>query len=228
MKTILRTVGNVLRVIALIICIFSLVSIVVSFLVILATDPIIKQIWPIYIIMAAIEILLICLLSKRNKKHKKAAYTGTFTPEAPPEILTDMRKYYTASQAQDSIRIMNESFALAQKTTTIDTFLSRLKLARQHALTLLQANAAGCKGATTANIIEMCEHVMSQTWVLKENFLKNSSERAIISAQQLKTEAGKNNRLSSYLNTLREYETEFMDVEDTYQTVIATIEKLLK
>lgn len=81
-----------------------------------------------------------------NTSRSKPKTVSPYLPEVPAETLRDMKKYYTAMQIQNDVRIAQESFQLVQQTTDFDTFFMRLDLAQQKALTLLQAVQAGCKG----------------------------------------------------------------------------------
>ena len=142
-----------------------------------------------------------------------------YTPDAPEEILQDMRRYYTKEQVENDVRIMSESFKLAQQSSNIDTFTSRLELARKKALTLLQAEKAGCKGVLPGTS-KACEEVLSSAQSLKISFLENSYIKETTWAMTLKTPSGQRKRLKAYLAKLASHKSDFLDVEDTYDKVV--------
>lgn len=142
-----------------------------------------------------------------------------YTPDAPEETLRDMRAYYTKEQIENDVRILSESFKLAQQTANIDTFTSRLALAQRTALTLLQAERAGCKGILPGTS-KTCDQVLSSVKGLKIAFLENSYIRETTDAMLLKTPSGQRKRMEAYLAKLEAHKTDFLDVKDTYDKVI--------
>lgn len=169
----------------------------------------------------------------RPKKAKAAPVPGpapaqasSYAPDAPEETLREMRRHYGAEQAQNDVRIMQESLQLIQQTTNFDTFLSRLGLLQRTALTLLQAEKAGCRGLP-AGARGACEKALEASKSAKVNFLYNSYIKETNDALRLKTPAGKRKRLEAYLSKLREHEADFMDVEEAYKKAIYDTETLL-
>lgn len=151
---------------------------------------------------------------------------SSHTPDAPEETLREMRRYYGAEQVQNDVRIMQESLQLIKQTTNFDTFLSRLGLVQRSALTLLQAEKAGCCGVQPGTR-EACEKALEAVKSAKVNFLYRSYIKETNEALQLKTPAGKRKRLEAYLSKLREHEADFMDAEDAYKKAIYDTETLL-
>ena len=83
-----------------------------------------------FLIITLISLLLTVFLIRScrkdgNKRAREPSQVSTYLPYAPVETLRDMKKYYTAMQAQNDIRVMQESFHLAQQTTDFDTFFMR-------------------------------------------------------------------------------------------------------
>lgn len=154
------------------------------------------------------------------------AQASSYAPDVPEETLREMRKYYGAEQAQNDVRIMQESLQLIQQTTNFDTFLSRLDLLQRTALTLLQAEKAGCRGLPPG-ARGACEKALEASKSAKVNFLYNSYIKETNDALRLKTPAGKRKRLEAYLSKLRAHEADFMDVEDAYKKAIYDTETLL-
>lgn len=154
------------------------------------------------------------------------AQSSSLAPDAPEETLQEMRRYYTAVQAQEDARIMQESLQLIQQTTNFDTFLSRLGMVQRSALTLLQAERAGCRGIQPGTR-EACEKALEATRSAKVNFLYNTYIKETNAALQLKTQAGKRKRLEAYLSKLREHEADFIDAEEAYKKAIYDTETLL-
>ena len=161
----------------------------------------------------------------RPTKQKQAAQPLADDPpvepvqfEVPEHILWEMRGAYTVMQAKDDARNMLESFQLVRETTNLDTFLSRLQLCRQKALTLLQAEKAGIKG-----LKHKCNYILTTAPEAKSAFLDRSSFAAITGAFQLKTPAGQRRRLQAYIDALSEHSIDFMDVEHDYNAAIERI-----
>lgn len=173
---------------------------------------------------------LYLLLRKKNHADvsQNTPSISPHLPEIPAGALKDMRKYYTASQIQNDMRIMQDSFKLIQQTIDFDTFFMRLELSRQKALTLLQAAQAGCKGIVDRRqMIDSCEAILSNIANIKIVFLDNSYKKETTSAMQLKTKSGQYKRLSAYLERLKSYENQFMDVEDAYTKTVAALRNLI-
>ena len=179
------------------------------------------------ILAAAFAALAVFLLRPKKAKTAPApSQASSSAPEAPEETLQDMRRNYTEMQAREDVRIMQESLQLIQQTTNFDTFLSRLSLVQRSALTLLQAEKAGCRSIQPGTR-EACEKALEAAKSAKVNFLYNSYIKETNEALQLKTPAGKRKRLEAYLSKLREHEVDFMDVEDAYKKAIYDTETLL-
>lgn len=158
--------------------------------------------------------------------HPAPVQASRYAPDAPEKTPQEMRGYYGAEQAQNDVRIMQESLQLIQQTTSLDTFLSRLRLVQRSALTLLQVEKAGCRGIQPGTR-EACEKALEASKSAKANFLYNSYIKETNEALQLKTPAGKRKRLEAYLSKLREHEADFLDVEEAYKKAINDTETLL-
>lgn len=154
------------------------------------------------------------------------AQASSYALEAPEETLREMRQYYGAEQAQNDARIMQESLQLIQQTTNFDTFISRLGLVQRSALTLLQAEKAGCRGVQPGTR-EACEKALDAVKSAKVSFLYASYIKETNEALRLKTPAGKRKRLEAYLSKLREHKTDFADVEEAYKKAVYDTETLL-
>lgn len=190
-----------------------------------------KSTIPVFVILDVLMILFLYLLLRKKKNQtpplQVETHASKYTLHAPPDILRDMRKHYTVIQARDDSRIMADSFTLIQQTTNFETFFSRLELAQKKALTLLQAEKAGCKGIKQLQTTKACESVLDNVQNAKMVFLDNSYTKETDSAMQLKTAAGRCKRLTAYLGVLREYEDQFLDVEEVYAGVVAKVEALI-
>lgn len=147
--------------------------------------------------------------------------------DVPEETLTDMRRYYTPMQAAEDARILQDSFQLCQRTTNIDTFLSRLDVVQRSALTLLQAQKAKCRGIQKGTA-EACLKVLNTTSALKLDFLHRAFEKETEAAMQLKTPAGQRRRLEAFLTALQAKEDDFLDVEDAYNQIIDETKALMQ
>lgn len=193
---------------------------------------------PGLLVLVAVFGLLAVICFRRPKKKQPPVNTTQYgtpevtittehIPEIPKETLKDMRRYYTAMQAQNDARIMAESFQLCQQTHDFDTFFSRLKLAQQSALTLLQAKQARCKGVDDQTV-QACRSVLSAGDALKLDFLERKYQHETNSAMQLKTPAGQRKRLEAFLNKLQAYDVEFFSVEDAYNSTVEKIKELVQ
>ena len=179
------------------------------------------------IVLAVISFLLL-----RKKKRAAAAVeepvTVSFAPQQVPEnILRDMRKYYTPMQAENDARIMADSYRLIQETVNFDTFFSRLELAQQKALTLLQAEQAGCKGLKKMRVNPACESVLATVPKIKAAFLDRTYIKETNDAMLLKTPSGQRKRLAAYLKKLQEHEMDFLDVADAYEETVKKTQTLM-
>ncbi len=185
--------------------------------------------WIITLIFLLLTVLLIRSCSKGgNKRARESSQVSPYLPRVPEETLRDMKKYYTAMQAQNDIRIMRESFHLIQQTTDFDTFFMRLELSQQKALTLLQAVQARCKGISNKQqMVQGCEAILSNIQNAKMVFLDNSYKKETDSAMQLKTKAGQHKRLCAYLERLQSHEDQFCDVEDVFSEFLEKLKSLI-
>lgn len=178
---------------------------------------------PVLLVLVAVFAVLAVLLLKPRKTKAAPApaprQESPYTPDAPEETLRDMRIYYTQEQIENDVRILSESFKLAQQTANIDTFTSRLALAQRTALTLLQAEKAGCKGILPETS-KTCDQVLSSVKALKISFLENSYIKETTEAMLLKTPSGQRKRMEAYLAKLAAHKSDFLDVLDTYDKVV--------
>lgn len=227
MKKVLTKVATALRIAAGTVCaIFAVTCLVLIF----TEEPV-----AVFVLMAVIFAgLTALLLIPRKKKRAPEPVKCTAVPagrqiefDVPEEILQEMRGAYSVMQAKDDARIMLDSFKLVQQTTNLDTFLSRLHLCRQKALTLLQAEKAGIKGLRQIGMTDKCNYILSTVPEAKAAFLERSSFTAITSAFQLKTPAGQRRKLQTYLDSLGEHRTDFMDVEHEYTATIERIQEVI-
>lgn len=193
---------------------------------------------PMAILALLFLVFAFLLLRKRKKKEEPhvwgtaetttqlvTAKTELIQPEVPQDVLHDMKKHYSKMQAENDARIMRESFKLCQQTYNYDTFFERLQLAQRKALTLLQAKQAGCRIDNT--MLKAANSVLSASSALKIDFLGRAYTKETTAAQRLKTPKGTNNKLQNFIDRLKEYETEFMDVEDVYNDVINNTQSLI-
>lgn len=139
---------------------------------------------------------------------------------APEETLRDMKRHYSAQQAQQNYQLMKDSFELLQKTTDFETFTTRLNLMQRMAYTLIQARQAKCRGVD--KFASGAETVLSQVDNLKVRFLVDTYEKEISSAQQLKTQSGRNKRLTKFLEQLQEHELDF-DTVIAYEQIVEKV-----
>ena len=190
------------------------------YIVVAITEPQVRV--AMAIIAAVTGVLAVLLLRKKPQASQPATASAerSRAPDAPEEVLQDMRGAYTVMQAKDDARIMQDCITLVGQTVDLDTFLMRLRLGQQKALTLLQAEKAGIKGIRQMGLAERCEQFLSTSAEAKSAFLDRSSFKAQTDAMQLKTPAGQRRRMQAYIDMLEEHRTDFMDVEDDFDEVI--------
>jgi len=205
----------------------------VAYIVLAFTEPDLR---PVMIVLAVVfGLLSILLLRKKKQLPAPLPDMGTGSPisvtvsapEVPEEILRDMRKYYTKAQALRDAEIMRESFMLIQQTTSFDVFFTRLDLARQKALTLLQAEQAKCKGVAALHTKDAAEGVLRVIDDLKLDFLDRVLTKETEAAQELKTPRGRRNRLEKFYKALQEREVDFMTIEDQYFAVLDSVQTMI-
>lgn len=146
--------------------------------------------------------------------------------EVPQHVLDGMRMCYTGQQAVDDMRVIDESLAIMEKTSDIDTFLSRCDVAMKRVLTLEQAKKAGIPIALQDDFSKTLVDAKEQALVgvLYRSFKKELDETA-----KLKTDSGKFNRIEKYKQKLQGYEDEFdLTAKDAYNDVMNQIEFLQK
>ncbi len=141
------------------------------------------------------------------------------------ESLNSMRMLYTEQQITNDIRIIDESLAIMQETSDIDTFLSRHELAMRHVLILEQAKKAGIPITLQDGFSQSLMDIKSEALadVLCRSFKKELNE-----IRKLKTERGQLNRINKYQEKLRGmYEDVFeFTAEDAYNDVMQKLEDM--
>lgn len=206
-----------------------------------ATEQVDPGMQPFFIVLVALCVLGAVLLLRKSKKDKaKAAQrkkppvvsqgefvtvqTEYIPSEVPTDVAADMRKYYTAMQAQRDVEIMLESRHLARTTKNIDTFCMRYDLALRKAHTLLQAEEVGVRGVKKLNYHNICTEVIEEMPTLKGRALHDYAAEEIYKAEGLKTDKGKCNRYIKMLEALVKAEPTFMFM-DEYDALIAKVKE---
>lgn len=193
---------------------------------------------PFFIALVALCVLGAVLLLKRPRRVKTkeapppVVSQGEFVtvqteyePDVvPDDIAKEMRKYYTAMQAQRDMEIMTDSFRLASTTVNLDTFCMRYDLALRKAHTLLQAEQLGVRGLKKLNFHDACLSVIEAAGSLKVRALHDYAAEEIYKAEGLKTDKGKCNRYIKMLMALEKAEPTFMFM-DEYDALIAKVKE---
>lgn len=141
---------------------------------------------------------------------------------APNEILNSMRSSYSPIQAQNDIRILNDSISLIQTTSNLETFFSRYELAMQKIQTLEQAKRSGMNiniPITSSYLISLKNHA--------DNVLQATYNNELRKINDLKTSNGKQNRIDKFIDFLSEYKDEF-EFSDTYKNILSDLNSLKK
>lgn len=193
---------------------------------------------PFFIVLACLCILGAVLLLKRPKRVKTkeaplpvisqgefVTVQTEYEPDAvPDDIAKEMRKYYTAAQAQRDLEIMTESYKLASTTKSLDTFCMRYELALRKAHTILQAEQLGVRGMKKVNCHDTCLSVINDATSLKRRALHDFAAEETYKAEGLKTDKGKYNRYIKMLTVLEKAEPVFMFMEE-YDALIAKVKE---
>lgn len=201
----------------------------------------------IYIIIAVMEaavrvpmavlaalFLLFAFLLLRKKKEKpmdaipEPSVSVSFASrEVPEEILKQMRKSYTRTDAMRDAQIMRESFIICQQTIDFDVFCMRYELSYKKAYTLLQAEQAKCRGVAKLKTRKAAESVLGALDALRIDFLDRAVTEHIYNAMNLKTPRGQKNRLQKLRNELQAKEYVFSPLEDEYNTALDRVNEQL-
>ncbi len=202
-----------------------------------ATEQVEPSMQPFFILLVGLCVVGAVLLLKRPKRKKAVieephpvvsqgefitVQTEWVPDEVPADIAKEMRKYYTAMQAQRDMEIMAESFRLASTTTNLDTFCMRYDLALRKAHTLLQVEQVGVKGLKKLNFHDACVSVINAAPSMRVRALHDYAVDAIGQAEELKTPKGKYNRYAKILKELEKAEPTFMFM-DEYDALIDKI-----
>ncbi len=147
--------------------------------------------------------------------------------EAPQEVLHGMRMAFTGQQAVNDMRIIDESLAIMEKTTDIDTFLQRYETTMRCALTLEQAKKAGVIITLPDGFSQSLANIKGK---VLEGVLYRSFQKELGEINKLKTDKGRLNRINKYQEKLKGmYEDVFEFVaEDAYNDVMKNLELLKK
>lgn len=203
----------------------------------IATEQIEQSMQPFFIVLVGLCVLGAVLLLKRPKRVKTkeapppVVSQGEFVtvqteyePDVvPDDIAKEMRKYYTAAQAQRDMEIMAESYKLASTTKNLDTFCMRYDLAMRKAHTLLQAEQVGVRGIKKLNCHDACVAVINAAHSLKIRMLTDYEQSAFTQAEALKTDKGKLNRYIKIKQDLTNAEPTFMLMEE-YENLIVKVD----
>lgn len=143
----------------------------------------------------------------------------------PQETLNAMQEAYSPMQADNDMRILQDSIQILQKTTNLETFFSRYEIAMEKALTLKQAKQAGIP----INLNVSSQAITAYKHQRLAQLLPIIYKKEIQSIDELKTIKGKLNRLDKFSELLNKYalELEFVPGYDEIINNIATIKQNL-
>ena len=165
------------------------------------------------------------LLRHETKSTAPVLEVSIVQQKVPQDILNDMRINYTRQQAANDMRIIDESLAIMESTSDIDTFLSRYETAMRCAATLEQAREAGVPIASSDNFSQSLVEAKNNALagVLYRSFQKELDE-----ISKLKTDKGKINRINKFQNKLEDMYADVFEfvAEDAYNDVIRKLEHL--
>ena len=140
----------------------------------------------------------------------------------PKEVLVSMRSAYSQMQAQNDIRILNESIDILKYTESLETFFSRYELAMSKSFTLDQAKAAGIHintSITPQDVVSLRKRI--------EHILMREYNNELKKIATLKTPNGKLNRIDKFISFLSQYYYEFdFEFPDAYRSVIDELNSL--
>lgn len=131
----------------------------------------------------------------------------------PQEALVDMRKNYPRKDIPRLLEMIEESIQLVEKTTNVETLISRREFAFQKCLTLKQLEDCGLyRKKPTAD--EYLNRINKTSF---NEHLKRCYDDYYEKAHQLKTEKGIQNRMDKFWSILEEHLDEYtiQDFKDT-------------
>lgn len=160
------------------------------------------------------------------KPHKGKKINNNFNPsvffsDVPRETLNNMRKNYTPLQANTEIRILLDSINLINKTTNIETFISRYELALKKITNLEMAKYAGVRIKLPVRYPEVADLINKV-----DNVLDIEYQNELKKINSLKTEKGKNNRINKFISYLKKYEY-ILNTNTKYNAILNDLDKSL-
>lgn len=146
------------------------------------------------------------LTRKTNaKKERLLQWQNVIMPDSPNRLIMseEQLKAATVQQANNDLRIINDSAALVEKTTNPDVFFSRLNLLvekSKHLTTLEQYISFSGASPTAA-----CDEVLRNYNEVIRLFLIRYFSETFDKAEAMKTEKGKNNKYQKFYDSLQGY-----------------------
>lgn len=142
----------------------------------------------------------------RSKKTEYLLSMQKVVIENSPDrlVLTEKQLYAAAQeQAQNDLRIINDSLAIISKTTKPDVFFSRLELIQRHSghLMLLEPYVDFSGASPAAAYHEFVTKKSEAIMIFLRRYYTAVHEKA----QGMKTEKGKANQYIKFYDSLQEY-----------------------
>ena len=140
-----------------------------------------------------------------------------YTLETPKETLDEMQKVQENIHANELIQIIQDSYALCQNTTNLQTFESRLELATRYAYTLKQMEQAKLYNANPTSDYFL-DILIGNRDNLVNSFLKKSFYAELSKAKnELKSQNGIIKRMNKFFT---EIEDSILDFDENLISIL--------
>lgn len=160
------------------------------------------------------------LISPPKKKNASNNFNpSVFFSDVPKETLNSMKINYSQIQANSDIRVLLDSIDIINKTTNLETFITRYELALKKITNLEMAKYAGVRIKLPVRYPEVVNLINKVDKVLDIEY-----QNELKKINSLKTEKGKNNRTNKFICYLRKYDA-VLNTNERYNAILNNLEQ---